>query len=133
MSDDVLIESYEEGHSVAAYCAAAAAEAVMAATRASQAVLRTATHSNSMLVSRAAQRFEDAVDDAQRAVQEALDDEFWKPKTGKASVIPLSQVCNVAMIIQRSLARSLICIFNMQERAKLMGKDVVLAGTTTYL
>uniref|UniRef100_A0A7S1MX87 ABC1 atypical kinase-like domain-containing protein n=2 Tax=Hemiselmis andersenii TaxID=464988 RepID=A0A7S1MX87_HEMAN len=92
VSDDVLVESFEAGHSVSSYCAAAAAQAVAAASRASRLALETASHADSSLVRRVSSRLKQAADDAQIVLRTAVEDESWAALEGRSQgVVPLSK------------------------------------------
>mmetsp|Transcript_27691 Transcript_27691/g.54073 ORF Transcript_27691/g.54073 Transcript_27691/m.54073 type:complete len:748 (-) Transcript_27691:510-2753(-) len=91
VSDDVLVESFESGHSVSSYCAAAAAQALVTASRASRQALT--NHGNVDLVRRVSSRLKEAAEDVQLAVANAVDDEKYRVLEARETVQPLNMAC----------------------------------------
>lgn len=82
MSDDVLVESFESGHSVAASCTAAVADKLAVASKVARNAIKTASA-----------EIKDIAQEVQLAVQKVAEEETWVlDSEGKGRVQPLGEV-----------------------------------------
>lgn len=79
--EDVCIHTYVT-RTIHLRSAAAAAAKVLEAQRVAAAVIRTATHSNTVLVSRATRALKHAVESAEAAVHKAVEEEIFHAHNG---------------------------------------------------